>query len=113
MWGFRPHFPSVWLDARVVGYGMLPTMASGWTEQEVVESVRAYLEMLRKELASEPYVKSEVNQALREGTLRNRSKASVEYRMRNISAVLDESGLPWIRGTGPLRRSGKGYAKLL
>ncbi len=64
-----------------------------WTDAELAASVAAYIEMLEHERAGEEYNKAEFNRSLREGILKNRTKASVELRMQNISAVLDELGL--------------------
>jgi len=71
-----------------------------WTAEEVEATVRDYFEMLRKEAAGQPYSKSEHNEHLR-NTLITRSKASIELKHQNISAVLDQLGLPYIRGYKP------------
>ncbi len=71
-----------------------------WTADEVDATVRDYFEMLRKEAAGHSYSKSEHNEHLR-GTLVTRSKASIELKHQNISAVLDQLGLPYIRGYKP------------
>lgn len=81
-------------------------MANPWTKDEVSASVDGYLEMLDAELNGRHYVKSKVNARLREGPLSARSKASVEYRMQNISAVLDELGLTRIKGYVPAKNVG-------
>jgi 5-methylcytosine-specific restriction protein A len=62
--------------------------------------------MLRLELAGELYNKSEVNRQLREGPLAGRTKASVEFRMQNISAALYELKMPYIAGYLPARNIG-------
>jgi 5-methylcytosine-specific restriction protein A len=71
-----------------------------------MSAVRAYLEMLRSELKGEPYNKAEVNRQLREGALAGRTKASVEFRMQNISAALYELKMPYIVGYLPARNIG-------
>jgi hypothetical protein len=58
--------------------------------------------MLRAELAGETFSKAEHNRKLRE-RLKNRSKQSVEYKHRNISAVLIGMGLPYVDGYKPAR----------
>lgn len=55
--------------------------------------------MLGDELAKRPFVKSHHRLALMQMT--GRSAASVEFKHRNISAVLQELGLPWIWGYKP------------
>jgi hypothetical protein len=71
-----------------------------WTEAEVASAVAAYFEMLRLEAHQQPYNKSERNMALRQ-LLRGRSKASVELKHQNVSAVLVGLGLPFIPGYKP------------
>ena len=83
---------------------------SEWTSAEYKATVEAYLWMLEQENNGKAYNKSKINQALRDGTLAARSKPSVEFRMRNISAVLEELCLPWIKGylpAGNVRGEGK------
>jgi hypothetical protein len=72
-----------------------------WTREEVALAVAAYVDMLRRELRGEPYVKAEVVRAL-EPQLPDRSRPSIERKLQNISAVLDEEGLAWIDGYKPL-----------
>ncbi len=56
--------------------------------------------MLGDELAGRPYVKSDHNAALLART--GRTRGSVEFKYRNISAVLERmGGLPWIFGFKP------------
>lgn len=71
-----------------------------------MSAVQAYLLMLRLELNGEPYSKAEENRQLREGPLAGRTKASVEFRMQNISAALNELKMPYIAGYLPARNIG-------
>lgn len=71
-----------------------------WSRAEVEHTVSDYLEMLALEARGEAYNKSEHNTQLRQ-RLAARSKASVELKHQNISAVLHELGLPFIRGYKP------------
>lgn len=71
-----------------------------WTEDEVQSTVVDYFEMLRLEANGQIYRKSEHNEALRK-QLNGRSKASVELKHQNISAVLAGLGLPFIQGYKP------------
>lgn len=71
-----------------------------WTRDEVEATVRDYLEMLRLEATGQSFNKSEHNEQLRQ-KLRARSKGSIEMKHQNISAVLDQLGLPYIRGYKP------------
>src|SRR6202161_4340974 len=57
--------------------------------------------MLAAELSGQPYVKARHSQALMARI--GRTHRSVEFKHQNISAVLDELGLPWIPGYIPKR----------
>lgn len=57
--------------------------------------------MLGDELAGRAFVKAHHSAALMEAT--GRTHRSVEFKHQNISAVLDELGLPWIAGYKPKR----------
>lgn len=71
-----------------------------WSREEVEATVKDYLEMLQCEATGRPYSKSEHNDALRQ-KLTARSKASIEMKHQNISAVLDQLELPFIPGYKP------------
>jgi len=71
-----------------------------WTQQEVDATVAAYFEMLLMEARQEKFNKSERNVALQQ-TLKGRSKASVELKHQNVSAVLHGMDLPFIAGYKP------------
>lgn len=80
--------------------------ASAWSDAELMSAVAAYLLMLKAELAGELINKAQVNRELRDGLLAGRTKASVEFRMQNISAALVELQLPRIKGYVPARNIG-------
>lgn len=69
-----------------------------WSDHELRSAVHAYLAMLDLQERNEPYSKAEVRRGLREGPLNARSEASIEYRMRNISAVLKRHGRATLQG---------------
>lgn len=71
-----------------------------WSEAEVQATVEDYFEMFRCEMTNQPYNKAEHNRHLRE-RLNNRTKASVELKHQNISAVLVQMGLPFLPGYKP------------
>ncbi len=85
---------------------MATVAASSWSDQELAAVVESYMWMLRQELAGTVYVKSAVNQALREGVLSNRTKGSIEFRMQNISAALHDLKVPYIPGYLPAKNVG-------
>jgi hypothetical protein len=71
-----------------------------WTAREVELVVTDYFSMLRKETEGQIYVKAEHNRALSE-RIRQRTKASIELKHQNISAVLHSAGAPYIEGYKP------------
>lgn len=87
---------------------LAPKTSGDWTDAELSAAVAAYLDMLRCELDGRPYVKSDVNKSLRDGPLAARTKASIEFRMQNISATLYDLRLPHILGYLPAKNVGSG-----
>lgn len=75
-------------------------MPEDWTREEVEIIVTEYFEMLTKEQNNALYKKSEVRKRILP-LLKNRSEASIEFKNRNISAVLAKIGQPYIRGYLP------------
>lgn len=71
-----------------------------WTSEEVQATIASYFEMLQLEATQQRYTKTEFNAQLRR-QLRERSKGSVELKYQNISAVLHDLELPFIRGYKP------------
>ncbi len=84
-----------------------------WSEGELRATVRAYLAMLDAERAGQPYSKAKARQELRQGALKGRSEPSIEYRMRNISAVLASHDQSTIKGYIPAANVGSAKAALL
>ena len=72
-----------------------------WTRREVELVVSVYLRMLRMQLMGQTPNKAEHNRQL-QAMLPARSKASIEYKHCNISAVLVELGVPPLIGYKPL-----------
>jgi Domain of unknown function (DUF3883) len=70
-----------------------------WTTAEVAVAVGSYFLMLAEERAGRPYSKTEYRKEVMK--LTGRSKGSVEWKLRNVSAVLDEIGIPWLTGYLP------------
>src|SRR5580698_9936783 len=72
-----------------------------WKDHELDVIVADYFDMLSGDLTGTPYVKARHNAAVMAET--GRTHRSVEFKHQNISAVLDELGLPWIPGYTPKR----------
>ena len=70
-----------------------------WTADELDLVVADYYRMLEAELFGEAYSKTGHRKALMQ--LIGRSKGSIEFKHQNISAILQELGLPWIDGYKP------------
>jgi hypothetical protein len=70
-----------------------------WQDDELDAIVTDYFAMLAADISGRPYTKSRHSAApmARIG----RSHRSVEFKHQNISAVLDELGMPWIPGYKP------------
>ena len=75
-------------------------MSDHWSREEVEATVSDYFEMLAMELRGEPFNKAEHNRNLQK-LLNNRTKAAVELKHQNISAVLNDLGYPGIDGYKP------------
>ncbi len=72
-----------------------------WGEYELDAIVADYFAMLEADLSGQAYVKSRHSEALMAQI--GRTHRSVEFKHQNISAVMDELGLPWIPGYKPKR----------
>jgi hypothetical protein len=75
-------------------------MANDWSREEVEATVSDYFDMLAKELRGELFNKAEHNRHLQK-LLANRTKAAVELKHQNISAVLIDLGYPYVDGYKP------------
>lgn len=71
-----------------------------WSRTECEAIVADYMAMLASELKGEAYSKAEHRRAL-QLKLSNRSEGSIEYKHQNISAILIESGYPYVTGYKP------------
>src|SRR5690606_32086064 len=76
------------------------TMANDWTREEVEIIVSEYFDMLSKEQSGIGFNKSEIRRRILP-LLKNRSEGSIEFKNRNISAVLARIGQPYVRGYLP------------
>src|SRR5689334_17388612 len=72
-----------------------------WSDDELDAIVADYFAMLTAELCGQPYVKSHHSAALMAEI--GRTHRSVEFKHQNISAVMEELGMPWIHGYKPKR----------
>lgn len=75
-------------------------MSKAWSEIEVEAIVEDYFSMLAMELKGISYNKAKHNRELSQ-RLNNRSKGSIEMKHMNISAIMNELGMPAISGYKP------------
>lgn len=75
-------------------------MANSWSEAEVLAIVEDYFSMLALELEDIPYNKTQHRRVLSQ-LLNNRSDGSIEMKHMNISAIMNELGMPAISGYKP------------
>ncbi len=75
-------------------------MPDDWSREEVEAVVADYLDMLLMDVRGEEFNKAERNRRLQK-LLKNRSRGSVEWKHQNISAILNELGMPYVRGYKP------------
>src|ERR1039458_6393994 len=76
-------------------------IGTDWTDDELDAIIADYFAMLGADLSGQPYVKSHHSRDLMAKI--GRTHRSVEFKHQNVSAVLDELGLPWIPGYKPKR----------
>lgn len=79
-------------------------MAKGWSDEELIAAIDAYRWMAKQHKGEFGYTKKRVYQGL--AAKFGRTAKAFEYRMQNISAVLDELNLPWIPGLKPAKNVG-------
>ena len=76
-------------------------MPNEWSDDELFESVRSYMEMLALEQSGRSYSKTDFRRRLIAGPLSGRSNGSIEFRMQNISSYRSQKGMTWIEGYRP------------
>src|SRR5216683_7824089 len=76
-------------------------IGTDWQDDELDAIIADYFAMLAADLSGQPYIKSRHSAALMAQI--GRTHRSVEFKHQNISAVLDELGMPWIPGYKPKR----------
>jgi hypothetical protein len=79
---------------------MLNFMGEDWLQREVELIVADYFNMLTLELSKKTYNKTAFRKAL-VPLLNYRSEGSIEFKHQNISAILANMGLPFIKGYKP------------
>ena len=75
-------------------------MNENWAKKEVSLIVHDYFKMLHLDLNKEKYNKTS-SRVLLLPQLNNRSEGSIEFKHQNISAILAQDGMPFIKGYKP------------
>ncbi|MGO6705996.1 HNH endonuclease [Rhizobium leguminosarum] len=75
-----------------------PENGRDWTDAELFACVVAYRDLQMEEQAGVRVNKTEKRNSVLRGALSSRSAGAYEFRMANISAVLEELGLPTLNG---------------
>lgn len=86
-------------------------MSELWSDEELKAAVSSYLYMLSLERASIPFSVAAMSNYLIETTLSKRNEASVRYRMRNISYVMQRMRKPILKAFSPAPQVGSGVSK--
>jgi hypothetical protein len=76
-------------------------IGKAWQDDDLDAIIADYFSMLDAEMSGRSYVKAQHSATLMKRI--GRTHRSVEFKHQNISAVLDELGLPWIPGYKPKR----------
>lgn len=79
-------------------------MSDLWRDEELAAAVRAYREMQSHQAAGRKYSKAEYYREL--SARYGRTEKAFEFRMQNISAVLEAMGEPWLLGLNPAKHVG-------
>lgn len=81
--------------------GRMSDPGSEWTPNETASLLDAYIWMWLNDQSGRKYVKAHLVRALMAGPAAGRSKQSIEYKMRNVSKVFMDKGLPFVVGYVP------------
>jgi hypothetical protein len=73
-----------------------------WSAEENEAVIAAYFWMFDEQNAFRAFNKAAKYRALQAGALHLRSRQSIERKMQNISAVLQQHGIDWVEGLAPL-----------
>lgn len=84
-----------------------------WSDDELQAALDAYLYMLQLEISSIPFSVVQYSELLRSGFLHKRNEASIRYRMRNISHVVAERGLPTLSAYSAAPQVGRNVMRKL
>lgn len=108
---FKSSKPAVVKRLTALGFEVIDTSTKSedWTDEEIRVAVEVYLEMLDLHQSGEQFVKADFRRRTLAGPLSTRNESAYEYRMQNISAVMESKfGLEWLKGYPPAKQVGPG-----
>ncbi|MNF49276.1 HNH endonuclease [compost metagenome] len=85
----------------------------GWTDDELAASVDAYLAIQARYPNDEKFKKSVEHRLLQDSVLPGRNYNSIDYRLKNISALFNELGLKTMSAYKPKEHLGSGITARL
>ncbi|WP_345969098.1 HNH endonuclease [Sulfurimonas sp. HSL1-6] len=80
------------------------TTNDGWSKEELLAAVNAYMDMQQKERQGQPFTKKQYYENL--SSRFGRPEKAFEYRMQNISYVMTLLGRDWLTGLKPAKNVG-------
>ena len=86
---------------------------TAWSDDELEACILAYRRLWLAQQSGEKTNKSALRRQVLETSLPNRSETAYERRLQNISAVMDDLGLPYVEGYLPLRNVGSVKPRLI
>ncbi len=102
--------PSGWLSF-FRREGLIEKSQLGWTDEELLGSLLAYEELqLQSDRGEKPSKKAVYDQLAGDF---DRTAKAFEFRMQNISSVLNDMCIPWIQGLPPAKHVGSGVKSRL
>ena len=107
-WDMLRNYALVTKNAKMTSVGQGATEGKNWTDKELRAAVVAYLEMYRRRLSGEMFVKKQYYSSLAKQF--GRSEKAFEYRMQNISYVRSLMGRDWLNGLPPAKNVGANVA---
>lgn len=86
---------------------MVESAGTPWTDEELGAALEGYLYLLQLEFSAIPFSITQYTKILLNGPLSERNDASLRYRMRNISFLMEEHGLPSLKAFSPAPQVGR------
>ena len=86
-------------------------MNNEWTNEELLDTVKSYIDMWHKQKLNVPFIKKDYYKNLYNKY--GRSPSAFEYRMQNISYIFEILNLGWVKGLKPAKHIGEKNTQIL